>query len=49
MSTILVEQDVTRALSVSDQFVCMLEGHISLQGRSDAFTHAEISAAYFGT
>ncbi|GAB4261285.1 MAG: ABC transporter ATP-binding protein [Pararhodobacter sp.] len=49
LSTILVEQDVTRALSVSNRVVCMLEGHVSLQGRSDAFTHAEISAAYFGT
>ena len=49
LATILVEQDVTRALSVSDHFVCMLEGHVSLQGRSDAFTHQQISAAYFGT
>ena len=49
LSTILVEQDVTRAMSVSDHFVCMLEGKISLNGQSDAFTHDQISAAYFGT
>ncbi|MCB1334830.1 MAG: ABC transporter ATP-binding protein [Roseivivax sp.] len=49
LSTILVEQDVTRAMAVSDHFVCMLEGKISLSGRSDAFTHDQISAAYFGT
>lgn len=49
LSTILVEQDVTRAMKVSDHFVCMLEGKISLSGRSDAFTHDQISAAYFGT
>lgn len=49
LSTILVEQDVTRAMKVSDHFVCMLEGKISLSGQSDAFTHDQISAAYFGT
>lgn len=49
LATILVEQDVTRAMSVSDHFVCMLEGKISLAGQSDAFTHDQISAAYFGT
>jgi branched-chain amino acid transport system ATP-binding protein len=48
MATILVEQDVTRAMKVSDHFVCMLEGKISLNGQSDAFTHDQISAAYFG-
>lgn len=49
MATVLVEQDVTRALKVSDHFVCMLEGKVSLTGNSDAFTHDQISAAYFGT
>lgn len=49
LSTILVEQDVTRALKVSRNCLCMLEGRVSLAGRSDSFTHAEISAAYFGT
>jgi branched-chain amino acid transport system ATP-binding protein len=49
LATILVEQDVTRALRVSQRCLCMLEGHISLAGASDTFTHADISAAYFGT
>lgn len=49
MATILVEQDVTRAMRVCDHLVCMLEGKISLSGHSDAFTHEQISAAYFGT
>ena len=49
MATILVEQDVTRAMKVCDHFVCMLEGRISLSGQSDAYTHDQISAAYFGT
>lgn len=49
MATILVEQDVTRAMTVCDHFVCMLEGKISLSGQSGEFTHDQISAAYFGT
>ena len=49
LATILVEQDVTRAMTVCSQFVCMLEGKISLSGPSGAFTHDQISVAYFGT
>ncbi|MBN8629879.1 MAG: ABC transporter ATP-binding protein [Rhodobacterales bacterium] len=49
LATILVEQDVTRALRVSQRCLCLLEGHASLSGRSDSFSQAEISAAYFGT
>lgn len=49
LATILVEQDVTRALKVSQRCLCMLEGHVSLTGASNSFTHADISAAYFGT
>jgi branched-chain amino acid transport system ATP-binding protein len=49
LATILVEQDVTRAMTVCSQFACMLEGKISLTGPSGAFTHDQISAAYFGT
>lgn len=49
LSTILVEQDVARAMSVSDTLICMLEGRIALEGNSDAFSRDQISAAYFGT
>ncbi len=49
LATILVEQDVTRAMTVCSQFVCLLEGKISLSGRSGAYSHNQISAAYFGT
>ncbi|MEZ5728097.1 MAG: hypothetical protein R3E48_08975 [Burkholderiaceae bacterium] len=49
LSTILVEQDISRAMSVSDRFVCMLEGRVSLRGQSDSFSQAQITAAYFGT
>lgn len=42
LAAILVDQDVTCALKVSQNCLCLLEGHVALQGRSDAFTHAEI-------
>ena len=49
MSAILVEQDVTRALSAAGQFICLAEGRVSLQGQPGAFGRDAISAAYFGT
>ena len=49
LSVILVEQDVNRALSVADRFMCMLEGKVKLEGRPDAFTREQITNAYFGT
>jgi branched-chain amino acid transport system ATP-binding protein len=49
MSAILVEQDVTRALQVSQHFICMQEGRVSLEGKPSAFSREAISAAYFGT
>lgn len=49
VSAILVEQDVSRALSVSKQFVCLQEGKISLKGHTDSVTRDEITAAYFGS
>ena len=48
LTAILVEQDVTRALSSCQQFLCMQEGHISLAGAPKAFSKDQISAAYFG-
>jgi branched-chain amino acid transport system ATP-binding protein len=48
LTAILVEQDVTRALASSNQFLCMQEGRISLEGAPRAFTKDQISAAYFG-
>jgi branched-chain amino acid transport system ATP-binding protein len=49
LSVILVEQDVTRALSVTNRFMCMLEGRVSLEGEPTAVTREQITAAYFGT
>jgi len=48
LTAILVEQDVTRALHSANQFLCLQEGHISLEGKPKAFTKDQISAAYFG-
>ena len=48
LSAILVEQDVTRALDTADHFLCLQEGHFSLEGAPKAFTRDQISAAYFG-
>jgi branched-chain amino acid transport system ATP-binding protein len=48
LTAILVEQDVTRALASSQQFLCIQEGRVSLEGAPHAFTKDQISAAYFG-
>jgi branched-chain amino acid transport system ATP-binding protein len=48
LTAILVEQDVTRALASANQFLCIQEGRISLDGEPAAFTKDQISAAYFG-
>jgi branched-chain amino acid transport system ATP-binding protein len=48
LTVILVEQDVTRALDSAQQFLCIQEGRISLEGAPKAFTKDQISAAYFG-
>jgi branched-chain amino acid transport system ATP-binding protein len=48
LTAILVEQDVTRALASADQFLCLQEGRVSLEGEPAAYTKDQISAAYFG-
>jgi len=48
LTTILVEQDIARALSVSNRFACMRHGQIVLTGASANADRAEISHAYFG-
>ncbi|TPN78496.1 ABC transporter ATP-binding protein [Mesorhizobium sp. CU2] len=45
---ILVEQDLNRALSVSDKVICMLEGRIALAGESKNVSRDEVTKAYFG-
>ncbi len=48
MSILLVEQDVTQALRVSDRVHCLLEGRITLSGRPSELSPAQVEAAYFG-
>ena len=49
VSTILVEQDVTRALASAQRFICLQEGRVSLAGEPKAHSRDEITRAYFGT
>ena len=48
MTAMIVEQDITKALSVSSRVFCLMEGRIALEGRTEDVTHDEITAAYFG-
>ena len=48
MTILLVEQDVTQALRVSDWAHCLLEGRITLSGRPRDLAPADVEAAYFG-
>lgn len=48
LGIILVEQDLGRTVSVADRIICMLEGHIVLQGTPGKLTHEQITDAYFG-
>jgi branched-chain amino acid transport system ATP-binding protein len=48
LGAILVEQDLSRTLSVADRVVCMLEGHVVLRGAPDELTRDQITDAYFG-
>jgi branched-chain amino acid transport system ATP-binding protein len=48
MTILLVEQDVTQALRVSDWAHCLLEGRIVLSGRPRDLAPAKVEAAYFG-
>ena len=48
MSAMVVEQDITKALSVSHRVYCLQEGRVSLEGASTQVSRDEISRAYFG-
>jgi branched-chain amino acid transport system ATP-binding protein len=45
---VIVEQDIARALEVSDRVYCMMEGKVTLQGRPSELSRGDIHAAYFG-
>ncbi|MDP5220061.1 ABC transporter ATP-binding protein [Ruegeria sp. 2205SS24-7] len=48
MSAVIVEQDITKALSVSSRVYCLQEGRVSLESASGTVSRDEISRAYFG-
>ncbi len=45
---ILVEQDLNRALAVSDRVICMLEGRVALEGSTRDISREDVTKAYFG-
>lgn len=49
LTTVIVEQDIARALASSDRFACIRHGQIALMGQSSTADRSAISAAYFGT
>ena len=48
MTALIVEQDITRALSVSSRVYCLQEGRVSLESRSETVSREKVSRAYFG-
>jgi len=48
-SLIVVEQDVSRALSLADRVYCLQEGRVTLEGRPGDLSREQIRLAYFGS
>ncbi|MEM6464381.1 MAG: ABC transporter ATP-binding protein [Pseudomonadota bacterium] len=48
MSAVVVEQDITKAMDISDRVYCLQEGRVSLEGASSEVSREDISKAYFG-
>ena len=47
-TVLLVEQDVSRGLSEADHVYCLLEGKVSLAGKTSEIDLKQVSKAYFG-
>lgn len=47
-SAIVVEQDITKAIAVSNRVYCLQEGRVSLEAASAGVSRDAISKAYFG-
>jgi branched-chain amino acid transport system ATP-binding protein len=45
---VLVEQDLTRALTVAGRVICLLEGRVVLEGESRSLDRDRVVGAYFG-
>jgi branched-chain amino acid transport system ATP-binding protein len=48
ITIVLVEQDISRSLAVSDRFYCLLEGTVALSGRPSQTDREQIMRHYFG-
>jgi len=49
LGIIVVEQDISKSLSVADRFYCFLEGEVSLTGRPRDVNRESIMQHYFGS
>ena len=49
VDAVIVEQDISKALSVSSRVYCLQEGRVSLEGASGEVTREAIARAYFGS
>jgi branched-chain amino acid transport system ATP-binding protein len=47
-TTVIVEQDLARAMGVATRIACMLEGRVVLEGEPGALSRDNITQAYFG-
>jgi branched-chain amino acid transport system ATP-binding protein len=47
-TVLLVEQDLNRAMRFAGRVICMLEGRIVMQARTNEVTREQITDAYFG-
>jgi branched-chain amino acid transport system ATP-binding protein len=45
---LVVEQDISRSLSVADRFYCLLEGRVNLSGRPAETSRQIVASHYFG-
>ena len=46
---LLVEQDLGRAMKVASRVICLLEGHLVLEGSTASLRRDRITEAYFGS
>jgi branched-chain amino acid transport system ATP-binding protein len=49
ITVLLVEQDLTQALTVADRVSCLLEGRVALAGAPQDLGRERLTAAYFGS
>ena len=47
-SMLVIEQDIAQAMAVATRVICLQEGRVSLSGRPEDLSRAEITRAYFG-